>query len=544
MTFRAELRSHEPVPARVRPLQLGRRPAPYVAQAESHAWRSAHAGIAVNHYMRCAGPFLNELLDCARVICREKNIRRLAALDDVVEMQPENRDKAIGDARGLRVRIRDRNADFPLAGLVTLGILTGEDDKLRDRTNHTNHITTIAAQRPTSARLPVMNDQRQYDAIVVGLGAMGSATLCHLALGGWRVLGLEQFSVGHSLGSSHGDSRIIRETYFEHPLYVPLVQRAHQLWRELEERSGTSLMIINGGIMIGPADGVVVQGSLRSAAAHNLPHELLTPKATRERFPAFRLGDDLVAVLDPRAGYLDPEACNRAHVSVARELWAEVRFDEPALAWMPEGAGVRVTTASGSYLASRLVIAGGGWNVELLPDLRLPLTVERQSVFWLEPEGEKELYDSARFPIYAYEYKPGNICYGFPRLPRGVKASVMHSGETSQHPDGVRRTIETGEDEPLRAALRPILPALARGAILESGVCIFTNTPDYDFIVDFHPDYPQVLISSACSGHGFKFASALGEAQADLLITGRAKLDLSAFRLNRWSGVNTHREVT
>ena len=379
-----------------------------------------------------------------------------------------------------------------------------------------------------------MIDQRPYNAIVVGLGAMGSATLCQLALRGWRVLGLEQFSAGHSLGSSHGDSRIIRESYFENSLYVPLVQRAHDLWRELEERSGTSLMTINGGIMIGPPDGIVVSGALRSAAEHNLPHELLAPEATRERFPAFCLADDLVAVLDPRAGFLDPEACNTAHVNVAREAGAEARFNEPVLTWMPDGAGVRVTTASGNYVSDLLVIAGGAWNGELLRDFRLPLTVERQSVFWLEPEGEMELYDSPRFPIYAYEYKPGSICYGFPRLPRGVKASVMHGGETSEHPDRVRRTIDDSEAEPLRAALRPVLPGLAKAAIRESGVCIFTNTPDHDFIVDFHPDYPQVLVSSACSGHGFKFASALGEAQADLLTTGSARFDLSAFRIDRW----------
>jgi len=351
---------------------------------------------------------------------------------------------------------------------------------------------------------------------------------------GWRVLGLEQFSPGHSLGSSHGDSRIIREIYFEHPLYVPLVRRAHDLWLELEERSGASLMTINGGLMIGPPDGLVVSGSLRSAAEHNLPYELLAPEATRERFPAFRLADDLVAVLDPRAGYLDPEACNKAHISVAREAGAEARFNEPVIAWTPDGAGVRVTTASGDYFADRLVIAGGAWSGELLRELGLPLTVERQSVFWLEPDGELESYDSARFPIYAHEHKPGSICYGFPRLPRGVKASVMHGGETSQHPDRVRRTIEASEAEPLRAALQPVLPGLAKAAIRESGVCIFTNTPDHDFIIDFHPDYPQVLVSSACSGHGFKFASALGEVHADLLTTGNSRFDLSAFRIDRW----------
>ena len=379
-----------------------------------------------------------------------------------------------------------------------------------------------------------MIEQRRYDAVVLGLGAMGSATLCHLALRGWRVLGLEQFLPGHSLGSSHGDSRIIRATYFEHPLYVPLVRRAHNLWRELEERAGASLMTIKGGLMIGPPDGMVVSGTLRSAAEHHLPYELLAPEATRERFPAFRLADDLVAVLDPGAGYLYPEACNKAHISVAREAGAEARFNEPVMAWAPDGAGVCVTTASRDYFADRLVIAGGAWSGELLRALGLPLTVERQSVFWLEPDAEPESYDSARFPIYAYEYKPGSICYGFPRLPRGLKASVMHDGETSQHPDRVRRTIEEAEAEPLRAALRPVLPGLAKAAIRESGVCIFTNTPDHDFIIDFHPRYRQVLVSSACSGHGFKFASALGEVHADLLTTGSARFDLSAFRINRW----------
>jgi sarcosine oxidase len=379
-----------------------------------------------------------------------------------------------------------------------------------------------------------MTAPQKYNAIVVGLGAMGSATLCQLALRRWRVLGLEQFSAGHSLGSSHGDSRIIRETYFEHPLYVPLVQRAHDLWRELEERDGAALMTITGGLMIGPPDGAVVTGTLRSVAEHRLPHELLTPSETRERFPAFRLADGLVAVLDPRAGYLDPEACNKAHIDVAREAGAEARFNEPVLEWMPDGEGVRVTTSTGKYLADRLVIAGGAWSGELLSELQLPLTVERQSVFWLEPDIKAEQYNSAQFPIYAYEYKTGSICYGFPRLPRGVKASVMHDGETSDRSDAVRRTVDQSDAESLRAALRPVLPELAEASIRESGICIFTNTPDHDFIVDFHPDYPQVLVSSACSGHGFKFASALGEVHADLLTTGSSRFDLSPFRIDRW----------
>jgi sarcosine oxidase len=376
---------------------------------------------------------------------------------------------------------------------------------------------------------------RHYNAIVVGLGAMGSATLYHLARRGWRVLGLEQFAPGHKQGSSHGDSRIIRETYFEHPLYVPLVRRAHELWRELEDRSGSSLMTITGGIMIGPPDGSVVRGTLRSAEEHELPHEILTPAEVREKFPAFHLDKGLVAVFDPRAGFLDPEACNRAHVKLARDAGAETRFSEPALDWNADGGGVRVTTSSSTYTADRLVITAGAWDGALLPDLVLPLTIERQAVFWLEPARDPDLYDLGRFPIYAYEYRAGSICYGFPRLPRGVKASVMHDGETVPSPDSTKRTVDETEVRPLRAALKPILPALSEAPVRESDLCLFTNTPDHDFIIDFHPFFPQVLISSPCSGHGFKFASAIGEIQADLLTKGKTEFDLSPFSIGRWT---------
>jgi sarcosine oxidase len=376
---------------------------------------------------------------------------------------------------------------------------------------------------------------RHYNAIVVGLGAMGSATLYHLARRGWRVLGLEQFAPGHKQGSSHGDSRIIRETYFEHPLYVPLVRRAHELWRELEDRTGSSLMTITGGIMVGPPEGSVVRGTLRSAEEHELPHEILTPVEVRERFPAFHLDKGLVAVFDPRAGFLDPEACNRAHVKLARDAGADARFSEPALDWIAEGAGVRVTSSSSTYTADKLVITAGAWDGALLPDLVLPLTIERQAVFWLEPASDPALYDLARFPIYAYEYRPGSICYGFPRLPHGVKASVMHDGAIVPNPDTAKRTIDETEMKPLRAALKPILPALSEAPVRESDVCLFTNTPDHDFIIDFHPFFPQVLISSPCSGHGFKFASAIGEIQADLLTKGRTEFDLSPFSIRRWT---------
>ena len=378
-----------------------------------------------------------------------------------------------------------------------------------------------------------MPSPRTYNAIVIGLGAMGSATLYHLARRGWRVLGIEQLKPANGMGSSHGDSRIIREMYFEHPLYVPLVQRAYELWSQLEKASGKSLMTINGGLMIGPSDGAIVRGTIRSATEHNLQYEMLDANETRSRFPAFDLAEDLVAVSDPRAGFLDPEACVQAHIDLARASRAEIRLDEAVSKWMPNGEGVRVTTTQNEYDADFLVIAAGAWNGQLLRDINLDLAIERQVVYWLEPESGHALYEKARFPIYAYEYKAEHICYGFPRLPRGVKASVMHSGEISADPEGVRRSVNDDEVDPLRAALRPVLPGLAIAPVRETSTCIFTNTSDHDFLIDFHPAYRQVLISSPCSGHGFKFSSAIGELQADLLMTGKTRFDISPFRLGK-----------
>lgn len=377
---------------------------------------------------------------------------------------------------------------------------------------------------------------RPYNAIVIGLGAMGSATLFHLAKRGSRVAGFEQFQPAHAFGSSHGDSRIIRETYFEHPLYVPLVQRAHELWRELEEASGKRLMTINGGLMIGPRDGAVINGTLRSAREHSLPHAVLSAAEVRERFPPFRLDESLMAVFDPRAGYLDPELCTAAHVDGARMAGAEVHFEEPVLEWNADGEGVRVKTSKATYRADRLVVAAGPWCSELLADLELPLTIERQVVFWLEPERDEAQYDGSRFPIYAYEFEPGTICYGFPRLARGVKAAVMHTGELASAPEKVNRMVKAHDEGALRAAIRPVLPDLAAAPARGSDVCLFTNTPDHDFIIDFHPRHPQVLISSPCSGHGFKFASAIGELQADLLTDGVSRFDLTPFRIRRFLG--------
>ena len=372
----------------------------------------------------------------------------------------------------------------------------------------------------------------RFDVIVAGLGAMGSATACQLALRGKKVLGLDRWSPGHRYGSSHGDSRIIREMYFEHPMYVPLLGRAYELWDELGERAAEDLLNIHAGLMIGREDGMLVTGTLRSAREHYLAHEVLSRAEVKRRYPAFDIGRDLVAVVDPRAGWLDPEKCNGAHLKVAQQMGADLRFDEPVVSWTAHDHGVSVTTSQATYTAERLVLCAGARTASLVPELKLNLEIERQAVFWMEVPDTHRYHPDA-FPIWAYEYKPGHICYGFPNLPRGVKASVMHSGESVKDPDHVRRTIDDDEARALRNAIVSVLPELSRAPIRENDVCLFTNTPDHDFVIDFHPDHQRVLISSACSGHGFKFASAIGEIQADLILDGKSRFDLSPFAIDR-----------
>jgi sarcosine oxidase len=381
-----------------------------------------------------------------------------------------------------------------------------------------------------------VNTIKPYDVIVAGLGAMGSATAFHLARKGQHILGLDRWEPGHAFGSSHGDSRIIRQAYYEHPLYVPLVQRADVLWHELQQRTGRTLFTETGGLMIGHPEGEIVAGSLQSAQEFGLEHEVLSPSEVLARYPAFHLRDDELAILDPRAGILAPEECNAAHITAAREFGVEMQFNTPILRWTPDGDGVRVETPHETYHAGSLLLTVGARTNALLPGLELPLKVERQTLFWFEPDASSAaLFDAARCPIYLYEYKRGRMCYGFPRLSRGVKAAIMHEGMTFVDPDRVPRGI--GEDEalPVRRSLRALLPDLASARVRDSAVCLFTNTPDLHFLIDFHPAHPQVLISSPCSGHGFKFASVIGELQAELLTTGRLQFDLAPFGLQRFA---------
>jgi len=360
---------------------------------------------------------------------------------------------------------------------------------------------------------------------------MGSASAYHFARRGSRVLGLDRFTPPHEFGSSHGETRIIREAYFEDPAYVPIVQRAYVLWDELEEVSGLRLRVETSGLMIGPPDGTLVRGAKASGDVHRLPYEWLESREVARRFPALAPRGDMVAVWEPRAGVLFPEGCVRAHLSLAARAGAELRTDEPVVGWQADGLGFEVVTSKGRYRASRLVLAANAWLDRLLPGVRLPLTVTRQLLFWFAPRANPAHFEPGRLPVYIWETEPDRFFYGFPAFEGEVKVAPHGGGQVSD-PDTLDRVVREEEVEAMRSRLAACMPDAA-GRYLRAVACMYANTSDGHFVIDRHPGHPEVLILSACSGHGFKFSSAIGEITAQVLLDGGTPHDLSLFRL-RW----------
>ena len=368
-----------------------------------------------------------------------------------------------------------------------------------------------------------------FDVAIVGLGAMGSASAYAFARRGARTLGIDRYSPPHALGSSHGETRIIREAYFEDPRYVPMVQRAYELWDELARASGQPLMVRTGGLMIGPESGVLVAGARASGEAHVLPYERLTAGEVRRRFPVLEPSDEMVAIWEPRAGMLFPEACVAAHLSLAEQAGAELHRDEPVGRWRAEGGEFVVETSSGTYRAKHLVLAANAWLDRLLPGF--PISITRQPLFWFEPRGRAEAFEFGRLPIYIWEPEPERFFYGFPAFQGQVKVAP-HLGGVPSDPDRIDREIHPEEVAAIRARLERWMPDAA-GRFVRGVVCMYANTPDSHFIIDRLPEHEGALVISACSGHGFKFSCAIGEAAAELLLEGRSRLDLELFRLRR-----------
>lgn len=377
-----------------------------------------------------------------------------------------------------------------------------------------------------------------FDVIILGLGGMGSAAAFHLAARGQRVLGFDQFTPPHEQGSTHGHSRVIRQAYYEDPAYVPLLLRAYELWRELEKKAARQLLTVTGGLMLGSPDSGVVAGSLRSAQQHGLPHELLDANEIRKRFPQFAPAADTVALFEANAGIVRPEESVRVNLALAARLGAELRCEEKVTAWKAAGGGVRVTTTRGNYEAGQLVIAAGPWLANVLADLALPLHVERQVQFWFEPVGAMAPFLPDRFPIWIWETKDGAHPYGLPAIDgssSGVKVAFHHGGKHPRcTPGTIDRTVSEAEIDAARQCVSALIPALD-GRSLNAVTCMYTNTPDEHFVIDWHPAHSQVLIVSPCSGHGFKFCPVVGEIAADLIEHGNTQHNIGPFRLNRFN---------
>lgn len=383
------------------------------------------------------------------------------------------------------------------------------------------------------------SQSHRYDAIVVGAGAMGSATAYYLARRGKRVLCLERFGIPHSMGSSHGHTRIIRLAYYEHPSYVMLLRRAYELWREIQETAREQLLHITSSIDAGPADSWVFKGSWESCKLHDLPHEVVTGAELRRRHPGYHLPPEHLALIQPEGGFLTPERCIVSYVMAAQALGAEFHAREKVLKWEPLDGGVRVRTEHDTYEADRLVVTAGAWNsglVDVLDGLAVP---ERQVLAWLQPT-RPEYFRLDTFPVFNLLVDEGRF-YGFPvfGVP-GFKFGKYHHLEEDVDPDEVDREVHDHDERLLRQFAERYFPD-GCGPTMDLQTCMFTNTEDNHFVIDVHPDYEQVSFASPCSGHGFKFASVVGEIMADLAEKGMTRHDISLFRLDHLRR-SSHRE--
>jgi len=374
-----------------------------------------------------------------------------------------------------------------------------------------------------------------YDVIVVGLGGMGSAAAAELAARGLSVLGIERFGAVHSRGSSHGGSRLIRQAYFEDPRYVPLLLRAYERWRELETLAGEELLTETGGLMIGRPESRTVAGSLESARRWQLDHELLDAREVARRWPNLTPAAEDVALYEPHAGFVRPEATVAAHLALAHERGAELHFNEVVTGWESRSDSVEVAAGAALYRGARLVVAAGAWAPLFHRSLRLPLLVERHVQFWLRPTVPVERFLPERQPVYVWEGEDGQQVYGFPvteRNPSAVKAAFFRRGRPAE-PDHLARFVKPEEVRPLLEFLAPRLPALGP-EVSEAVACMYTTTPDEHFLLGIPAADGRLVVCSPCSGHGFKFVPVIGELVADLVTEGGTRLDIGLFDPDRF----------
>ncbi|MBM4009875.1 MAG: N-methyl-L-tryptophan oxidase [Planctomycetes bacterium] len=364
---------------------------------------------------------------------------------------------------------------------------------------------------------------RRFDVIVAGAGGMGTAAAAHLARRGASVLALDRFPPGHARGSSHGQTRLIRLAYFEHPDYVPLLLRARASWRDLERETAATLLTECGLLSAGPAAGPLLAGTLRSARDHGLEVERLSGGEATDRWPAFRIPDPWDAVFEPAAGHLAVEACVRAHAEVAVRHGGVIEPEHDVRGWRVEGDAVLVETSRETVAGSRLVLCPGPWAAGLLRLPAIRFTVLRKSLYWYAPADSLTAADATALPTYAFD-TPRGFFYGFPLLDgRGLKLAEHTGGREVADPFAVDRAIDPEEQAAIEGWSAEHLPGVSLTRTAHE-VCLYTMSPDHHFVVGLHPEHPQVALAAGFSGHGFKFASAIGEVLADLALTGTTPL--------------------
>ena len=370
-----------------------------------------------------------------------------------------------------------------------------------------------------------------YDTIVIGIGGIGSATAYQLAKREESVLGLEQYNIPHNHGSSHGKSRLIRLSYFNSPYYVPLLNRAYELWTDLDDDYPQPLINITGSLDIGPENSDIVEGAKKSCEIHDVEHEILSGTELNDRFDGFDVPSTHQAVYQPDGGFLYPEQCIVAHVENAHEEGAEIHAQEKVKNWETEGEEVLVETDWGQYTAKKLVITSGAWASKQL-DVVNSLTPEERTLAWFQPKV-RENFLPDNFPVFHLDVDEG-LYYGAPifNVP-GMKIGMYDHPSIPIDPDELSELPRREDEQIMREAVSKHLPDAA-GPTVGLQNCIITNTPDEDFILDIHPDEPSVIIGAGFSGHGFKFAPVIGEILADLVIDGETEHDISKFELGRF----------
>jgi sarcosine oxidase len=385
-----------------------------------------------------------------------------------------------------------------------------------------------------------------FDTIVLGLGAMGSAAVCQLARRGRRVLGIDQFSPPHTLGSTHGDTRVTRLAIGEGAHYTPLALRSHAIWHALERETGADLLTTNGVLIISSGARTAFThvenffaNTCAAAQQFGIAHEIMDGPEIRRRFPQFNVRDDEVGYVEPGAGFVRPEACVRTQLALARQHGATLHCGERVTTFDATASGVRVTTDHAVYAAENLIVAAGPWLLPFLPPtFARHFRVYRQALFWFDIDGDVAPYEAPRFPVFIWELQGRDQgVYGFPALdgPGGGMKIATEEYRATTTPETVERGVGPAETATtFERYVGPYLPGVSRRC-LRATTCLYTVTPDFGFVIDRHPEFRNVIVASPCSGHGFKHSAAIGEVLADLATGSPSQFELGAFALARFA---------